>query len=112
MCIRDRFYEEELLKRKKILLPPYCKLIAIILSGTDKSYLEIASYTIKKKLLVFKDLNVLGPIPAPIEYINNKYRFRLLIKSFTNNLCTYNNFYFCVFYIFQNIYEIFIINTI
>lgn len=78
---RNKFYEDELLKRKKILLPPYCKLIAIILSGTNKAYLDLASNAIKKKLLIFNDLKVLGPIPAPIEYINNKYRFRLLIKT-------------------------------
>ena len=78
---RNKFYEDELLKRKKIQLPPYCKLIAIILSCTDKSDLEIASNTIKKKLLTFNNLKVLGPIPAPIEYINNKHRFRMLIKT-------------------------------
>ena len=78
---RNKFYEDELLKRKKILLPPYCKLIAIILSGIDKAYIKIASNKIKKVLLTFNDLKVLGPIPAPIEYINNKYRYRMLIKT-------------------------------
>ena len=43
--------------------------------------MDLASNRIKKKLLIFNDLKVLGPIPAPIEYINNKYRFRLLIKT-------------------------------
>ena len=57
---RNNFYEDELLKRKKILLPPYCKLIAIILSSSDKAYLEISSNNIKKKLLDFKDLKTLG----------------------------------------------------
>ena len=35
----------------------------------------------KKNLLMFKELIVLGPIPAPIEYINKEYRYRLLIKT-------------------------------
>ena len=78
---RNQFYEDELSNREKILLPPYCKLIAIILSGADKGFLEIASNVIKKKLQTFNDLKILGPVPAPIEYINNKHRFRMLIKT-------------------------------
>ena len=78
---RDKFYENELLLRKKTLLPPYCKLIAIILIGKDKNYLKKVSYTLKDRLSNFNDFTLLGPIPAPIEYIKNEYRYRMLIKT-------------------------------
>ena len=78
---RDKFYESELFLRKKTLLPPYCKLIAIILIGKDKNYLKTVSYTLKDRLSNFNDFTLLGPIPAPIEYIKNEYRYRMLIKT-------------------------------
>ncbi|MDA9708482.1 primosomal protein N', partial [Alphaproteobacteria bacterium] len=44
---RDQFYESELFLRQKALLPPYCKLIAIILIGKDKNFLKTVSYKLK-----------------------------------------------------------------
>ncbi len=78
---RDKFYESELFLRQKTLLPPYCKLIAIILIGKDRSFLKAVSYKLKDSLSNFNDFNLLGPIPAPIEYIKNEYRYRMLIKT-------------------------------
>ncbi len=78
---RDKFYESELFLRKKTLLPPYCKLIAIILIGNDKNYLRTVSFTLKDRLSNFNDFTLLGPIPAPVEYIKNEYRYRMLIKT-------------------------------
>ena len=78
---RDKFYNNELFLRKKALLPPFCKLIAIILIGKDINLLKIASYKLKDSLSTFNDLKLLGPIPAPIEYINKEYRYRILIKT-------------------------------
>ena len=78
---RDKFYESELFLRQKTLLPPYCKLIAIILIGKDKNYLKTVSFTLKDRLSNFNDFTLLGPIPAPIEYIKNEYRYRMLIKT-------------------------------
>ena len=78
---RDKFYESELFLRKKTLLPPYCKLIAIIVIGKDKNFLKTAIYTLKDRLSNFNDFTLFGPIPAPIEYIKNEYRYRILIKT-------------------------------
>ena len=78
---RNKFYENELILRKKALLPPYCKLAAIIFISKDVKLLKEVSLQTKKNLLMFKELIVLGPIPAPIEYINKEYRYRLLIKT-------------------------------
>ena len=78
---RDKFYDNELSLRKKTSLPPYSKLIAIILIGKNINLLKKASYKLKDSLSAFDDLAVLGPIPAPLEYINNKYRYRILIKT-------------------------------
>ena len=78
---REKFYESELFLRQKTLLPPYCKLIAIILIGKDKNFLKAVASTLKERLSNFNDFTLLGPIPAPIEYIKNEYRYRMLIKT-------------------------------
>ena len=78
---RDKFYENELLLRKKISLPPYIKLVAIILSSKDKNLLINQSLNFKKLLNPFSELLILGPIPAPIEFIKGQYRYRILIKT-------------------------------
>ena len=41
---REKFYENELLLRKKTLLPPYSRLIAIILNGKD-TYVTMGGLT-------------------------------------------------------------------
>ena len=39
------------------------------------------AHQIKEKLIFFESLTVLGPIPAPIQYINYEFRYRILIKT-------------------------------
>ena len=78
---RDAFYERELALRKKIALPPFSKLVAIILNSKNITFLRKISIDIKKMLEPIKGIIVLGPIPAPIEYIKNEYRYRILIKT-------------------------------
>ena len=78
---REEFYQKELALRKQAQLPPYIKLIAIVLLSKEVSFLKKASNEIKTYLEGFNNLLVLGPIPAPIEYIRGEYRYRLLIKT-------------------------------
>ena len=42
---------------------------------------KIVSYDLKDSLSNFNGFTLLGPIPAPVEYINNEYRYRMLIKT-------------------------------
>ena len=79
----EEFYKAELALRKQAQLPPYIKLVSVILLGKEVNFLKNVSIKIKEYLSSFNSLLVLGPIPAPIEYIRGEYRYRLLIK--TNN---------------------------
>ena len=78
---RNIFYQNELALRKKIMLPPYYRLIAIILLGKDVKFLRKLSFKLKMILEEYKELILLGPIPAPVEFIRNEYRYRILIKT-------------------------------
>ena len=83
---RENFYKEELLFRERTLLPPFSKLVAIILQGKNLKDVERSSYKIKNLLSSYSGLTILGPIPAPIEFLNKQYRYRILIKS-EHSLC-------------------------
>jgi primosomal protein N' (replication factor Y) len=75
------FYAEELAKRKKYNLPPFCKLIALIISAKNKDLAKIHSNILAKLLKENKKYIVLGPAEAPLHFLRNRYRYRILIKS-------------------------------
>ena len=78
---RNEFYNNELILRKNANLPPYTKLIAILLKSKNIKNIQNTSMKIKKLLGLLKEIKVFGPIPAPVEYIKNEYRYRILIKT-------------------------------
>ena len=79
--IPEKFLEEELISRRENNLPPFRKLIAIIISSNKKDNSFRGAQEIKKKISEIKNIEVLGPIESPIFKIKNKYRTRLLIRS-------------------------------
>ena len=74
------FLEKELILRKEKKLPPFYKLISLIISGKNEKSVMNFSTTIKSKLPKLNEVNVLGPVLAPITKLRNKYRCRILIK--------------------------------
>ena len=87
----EQFYETEILQRKVLKYPPFCDLGVIGFTGTSReNTVEIANLFFEKfKKEIegdYQDLKViiLGPSPCNIPKINNKYRFRLIIKCKNN----------------------------
>lgn len=74
------FADNELENRRQHDLPPFCKLVSIILSSNNKDAVENAAYNLIKTPIDNK-IEVLGPIPSPISRIKNKSRWRILLKS-------------------------------
>ena len=74
------FLEQELLLRKEKKLPPFYRLISLIISGKNELSLMKFAMTIKSKIPKIKNINVLGPVSAPITKLRKKYRYRILIK--------------------------------
>ena len=80
----ERFYKEELAIRKRVGYPPFIHLGRIILNGKDEEKVREAAYNIFNKLNN-KDLEILGPSPAPISKIRGKFYYHLLLKSEDRN---------------------------
>lgn len=88
----DSFYNEEILTRKLMVYPPYCDICLVSASSISKN---IAEQTIKTVFDNIKELIngefggvkliILGPSPAAVTKVNNRYRFRLIIKCKNNS---------------------------
>ena len=78
---QEKFLDEEIYLRKEKNLPPFVRLIAFIISSKNEKDGFLEAQKIKKSLLMLKNIEVLGPVTAPIFKIKNKYRIRLLLRS-------------------------------
>ena len=74
------FLKKELLLRKEKKLPPFYRLISLIISGKNESLIMKLAINIKSNIPKINQVNVLGPVLAPISKIKKKYRCRILIK--------------------------------
>ncbi len=72
--------ENELLLRENNKLPPFRRLIAIIISSKDRNLSLRGAREIKAKLEQINKLEVLGPVDSPLLKIKKNFRSRLLIK--------------------------------
>ncbi len=84
----DAFYNQEILTRKMMVYPPFCDIFVVAASSSSKSDSEECINNIFsniKKLVdsEFTDIKliILGPAAATVSKINNKYRYRIIIKS-------------------------------
>lgn len=83
----ERFYSTEILQRKLLKYPPYCDLCVVGFSGasseetvlTAKKFFEKVKRSIETEYNDLK-LVILGPGPCNIPKINNKYRYRIIVK--------------------------------
>ncbi|TDT68616.1 replication restart DNA helicase PriA [Hypnocyclicus thermotrophus] len=78
----EEFYDIEIKNRKMLNYPPFSRIINIIVSG-----LEIEKVFKKAKKLygilinIAKNLEIYGPIEAPIFKIKSRYRYQIFIKG-------------------------------
>ena len=82
----EKFLSNELKVRKNNNLPPYTRLIALIVSANSSQDSFRAAQEIKKKLSNLIELDVLGPVNSPIFRVKKKFRTRLLLRSKNSNL--------------------------
>ena len=74
------FLEKELSLRKAKKLPPFSRLISLIISGQNEPTIMNFAVGIKKILPKIKGVEVLGPVLAPIAKLKKRYRCRILIR--------------------------------
>ncbi len=82
----DDFWALEAKTRKKALVPPYGKMIGIILTGPSKKVLfDLGQRLVRVWMNSHQlDARIFGPALAPIGKIRERYRVRILIKGEKN----------------------------
>lgn len=76
-----QFYENEAAARREQAMPPYGRLVALILSGESDRAVEAAAQRLARVAPHGADVTVLGPAPAPFARLRGQYRYRLLLKA-------------------------------
>ena len=80
----DLFYQTEIELRKQLKYPPFCDIIVIGFTSTDENEVKALSqyvYNLFENNLKKYNIQVFMPMPAPIDKIQNKYRWRIIAKG-------------------------------
>ena len=78
------FYKTEIDFRKMLKYPPFCDIILLKFQGENLNEIQKVSKNIYEFLKKSINQNigiVYNPMPAPIDKIKNKYRWRMIIKA-------------------------------
>ena len=83
----DRFYGSEIRLRRLRRYPPFADLFTFTVSGTEEGAVLRAAAGVRETLrrlcalsgLAASQPEVLGPAPAPVLKLNNRYRYRVLL---------------------------------
>ena len=76
----EELLKKELLSRERNLLPPFSRLIAIIVSANTHILSLDGAKEIKNHLKKIHEIEILGPVDSPLLKIKKKFRSRLLIR--------------------------------
>jgi len=78
---REAFVEQEIRSRQKGLLPPYGRLVALVVAARDKETAQLIARDIAHRAPRSERIEVLGPAEAPLAIIRGRHRWRLLVKA-------------------------------
>ncbi|MDR3441095.1 primosomal protein N' [Telmatospirillum sp.] len=77
----ERFYLAEADDRRVAGMPPFGKLVALIVSGPDPDAVDRLAAQLARVAPRGGDIEVLGPAPAPLALLRGRHRRRLLLKA-------------------------------
>jgi primosomal protein N' (replication factor Y) len=83
------FFAEEVEFRRALNYPPFGRLVSVRVDGTKADEVEVKAKTLAQGLRAKltsnpkwrEQIEVMGPAPAPIFKLRNRYRWQLLLKG-------------------------------
>ena len=83
----EEFYRTEIGIRRTLIYPPFCDLCVVAFFGEEELYVRGASKVFLEHLTALSKLDypeekliVLGPAPAKVLRVNDRFRYRIIIK--------------------------------
>ncbi|HPI40240.1 MAG TPA: primosomal protein N' [Pseudobdellovibrionaceae bacterium] len=84
----EGFSAKELEQRKDLNYPPYGRLINLKIIGAKQDHVHQASRilaqrgrSLLEKFNIYNDIEILGPVVAPISKLRGQYRYQVLLKG-------------------------------
>ena len=80
----ESFYRTEIALRKQLKYPPYCDIIVIGFNSISEEEIKKVSnsaYEFIKNKLDNDNFKIFKPMPSPIDKIQNRFRWRIIIKG-------------------------------
>lgn len=78
---RNTFLQAELQARKNAHMPPFSRLAAVIIDGEKEEQVMKTAQKLAQSAARSPGIQILGPAPAPLYMLRNRFRFRLLVKA-------------------------------
>ncbi len=78
---RDAFLMAEARDRQEMQLPPYGRLVALIISSDHDDKARQQAQNLASHVVLAEGVQVLGPTPAILYKLRNRYRYRLLMRA-------------------------------
>ena len=78
---REAFVAAEIKARQAASMPPFGRLVALIVSGRDEAAVDQAARALSRAAPQRDGVLVLGPAPAPFALLRGRHRRRLLLKA-------------------------------
>lgn len=77
------FYETEIALREQLKYPPFCDIILIGFNSLNIEELKQTSKLVYQylKQKLGEEFKIFAPVPSPIDKIQNRYRWRIIIKG-------------------------------
>jgi primosomal protein N' (replication factor Y) len=87
----EGFFDEDLAFRNELFYPPFSQLVHLIFSGKEEASIKKIAVAYAKDLLMHlknQQLSpmIIGPKPAPIEKMMDRFRWHILIKIDPNDI--------------------------
>ncbi len=80
----EMFYETEIAIRKQLKYPPFCDIILVNFNSTSENEIKKVSNWVFEylcKRLNKDEYKIFKPMPSPIDKIQNRYRWRIIVKG-------------------------------
>lgn len=78
----EQFYQQECKVRKMHRYPPFCGLFTLLFTHPDRAAAMQAGHKAGRLLTssLPAEVEVLGPVPAPVPRVKDRYRFQVMVK--------------------------------
>ncbi|MEP2827450.1 primosomal protein N' [Parvibaculum sp.] len=81
---RDEFLAREASARERVGLPPFGRLVGVIVSAPESGLAQRIAREMSRRVPRTDDVSVLGPAPAPLALLRGRTRLRFLVKAGRN----------------------------